>query len=179
MTRSIADARDVFPFPFQPYTTPEWKGLDEQSVADRLDTLNLGEEERGLWEAMWAQNFNAPASEGGLTQALRWGATSNGDWKLMFEICSCYTFTHGTISLAEAIRADGNPKILFETVVRRINQMDEGVVLEFADGGQLRSRAVVVTAPIAAARSIEFVPSLPEASQAVLRRGQSSQGGKV
>jgi monoamine oxidase len=71
MRRSIADSMEVFARPYDPAHSDAWRALDHLSIADRLVSLDLDEEAFALCEAMWSQNFNAPAATGALTQALR------------------------------------------------------------------------------------------------------------
>lgn len=179
MRRSIAECMDVFKRPYDIWTSDAWKEHDHQSVADRLDALDLDEEAYALCEAMWSQNFNAPAATGALTQALRWGAVSNGDWQLLLDICSHWRFREGTVSLAEAIRSDVRGEIRLGTTVTRVDERSDGVVVTTADGTEIAARACVLTVPIGVINSIELTSPLPAEATEVATQGQSSQGFKL
>ncbi|MFF2654937.1 flavin monoamine oxidase family protein [Streptomyces sp. NPDC058045] len=179
MTLSLEGARTLFPFPHRPHEHTAWQAYDKLSVADRVAGLDVPPVERMLCDTMWAQNFNAPTDRAGLTQALRWGAVSNADWKLLLEICSRYKLVRGTAALADALRADASGEIRFGTAVARIEQDADGAVVTTRDGRRIGARAVVVTVPLAAARNIDLAFQLPAAARKLLDEGQASQGGKV
>jgi monoamine oxidase len=179
MRRSLADSMEMFKRPYDAWTSQDWREHDHLSVVDRLDTLELDEEAYALVEAMWSQNFNAPASTGALTQALRWGAVSNADWQLMLDICSHWRFRDGTISLAKAIASDVKGNIRLRTEVTRVDERADGVVVTTADGEQISARACVLTVPIGVIGTIEFTTPLPGRAQQVAAEGQSSQGFKL
>jgi monoamine oxidase len=179
MRRSIADSMDVFPRPYEPRQSDDWQSLEHLSIADRLAALDLDDEARALCDALWSQNFNAPASTGALTQALRWGAVSNGDWQLLLDICSHWRFRDGTASLANAITSDVRGHIHLGTRVARVDERPDGVVVTTADGREISVRACVLTVPIGVLESIEFTAPLPESARPVVADGQSSQGFKL
>lgn len=179
MRRSIADSMEVFPRPHEPRRSNRWQGLEHLSIADRLASLDLDDEALALCEAMWSQNFNAPAATGALTQALRWGAVSNADWQLMLDICSHWRFRDGTVSLAEAIRSDVRGSIELGTCVTRVDERPDGVVVTTADGREITARVCVLTVPIGVLGRIDFTSPLPDVAAAVMADGQSSQGFKL
>ena len=179
MRRSIADSMDVFQRPYEPRYSDKWQQLERLSVADRLASLDLDEEAYALCEAMWSQNFNAPATTGALTQALRWGAVSNGDWQLLLDICSHWRLRDGTASLAQAIRSDMRGDIQLGTRVARIDERPDGVAVTTSDGREITALACVLTVPIGVIGSIEFTSPLPAPARPVIVDGQSSQGFKL
>jgi monoamine oxidase len=179
MRRSIDDCMEVFKRPYDLWSSDAWKDHDHLSVADRLAALDLDEEAYALCEAMWSQNFNAPAATGALTQALRWGAVSNGDWQLLLDICSHWRFRDGTASLAEAIRSDVRGEIKLGTAVTRIDERSDGVVVVAADGSEISAKACVLTVPIGVIGEIEFTSPLPTNARQLAADGQSSQGFKL
>lgn len=179
MRRSIEDCMEVFKRPYEPADGDRWRDLDRLSVTDRLAELDLDDEAYALCDAMWSQNFNAPAATGALTQALRWGAVSNGDWQLLLDICSHWRFRDGTVSLANAIKSDVSGEIELGVHVARIDERADGVVVTTADGREIAARACVVTAPIGVLGGIEFTSALPRPARQVVADGQSSQGFKL
>ncbi len=179
MRRSLADSMEMFKRPYDAWTSRDWREHDHLSVVDRLDSLDLDEEAYALVEAMWSQNFNAPASTGALTQALRWGAVSNADWQLMLDICSHWRFRDGTISLANAIASDVKGDLRLRTEVTRVDERADGVVVTTAGGDQISARACVLTVPIGVIGDVEFTTPLPGRAQQVAAEGQSSQGFKL
>lgn len=179
MRRSLADSMDMFKRPYDAWTSHAWQEHDHLSVVDRLATLDLDDEAYALCEAMWGQNFNAPAATGALTQALRWGAVSNADWQLMLDICSHWRFRDGTTSLAQAIRSDVKGNIELGTEVARVDERPDGVIVTTADGREITARACVLTVPIGVIGTIEFTTPLPTRATQVATEGQSSRGFKL
>lgn len=179
MRRSIADGMAVFSRPYDLDHDDRWKAIDHLSIADRLSSLDLDQEAYTLCEAMWSQNFNAPATTGALTQALRWAAVSNGDWQLMLDICSHWKFQDGTEALARAIQSDIRGMVELNTQVHRVDERDDGVLVSTADGRDVTARACVVTVPIGVIADIEFRTALPDTTQHLIAQGQSSRGSKL
>lgn len=68
---TLADTREYFDRPFEPFLRDDLDELDRQSVTDRIDSLGLPPDQDELVRGMWALNFSAPPEQGGLTQALR------------------------------------------------------------------------------------------------------------
>jgi monoamine oxidase len=179
MRRSLGGSMEMFKRPYDAWTSDAWQEHDHLSVVDRLATLGLDEEAYALTEAMWGQNFNAPASTGALTQALRWGAVSNADWQLMLDICSHWRFRDGTASLAQAIRSDVKGEIQLGTEVVRVDERADGVVVTTSDGRDITARACVLTVPIGVIGTIDFTTPLPAQATQIAAEGQSSQGFKL
>jgi monoamine oxidase len=179
MRRSLADATAVFPRPYEPYLGDHWEKRDQLTIADRIGELGLDDESLALCEAMWSQNFNAPASQGALTQALRWGAVSNADWMLLLDICSHFKIRDGTEALVNAIRADAGAEVVLGTPVVSVAEAGDAVVVQTRDSGQVTAKAAVVTVPLTVMRRIDFGDLLPPAARRVIDRGQSSQGFKT
>jgi monoamine oxidase len=179
MRRSLADATAIFPRPYEPYLGDQWEKLDQLTIADRIGELGLDDESLALCEAMWSQNFNAPASQGALTQALRWGAVSNADWVLLLDICSHFKLRDGTEALVNAIQADARAEVVPSTPVVSVAEAGEAVVVQTRDSGQIAAKAAIVTVPLGALRRIDFGDLLSPAARQVIDRGQSSQGFKL
>jgi monoamine oxidase len=158
MTAMLADSREWFDRPYEPFLRADFAALDGESVLDRIATLDVAGDERELLEGMWALNFNAPPDTAGLTQALRWCAAASGSWQLLFEACSTVKLKHGTRSLAEAMAADSAAEIRFGTVVTAVTQHPAGVTVTTGPGETFEAADVVVTLPLNVLGSIQFGP---------------------
>ena len=124
-------------------------------------------------------NFNGHLDDAAFTQALRWVALTNGDWKVMFEACASYKIAGGTKALAEAIRDDTSADFAFGADVRAIETIGEQVRVTTADGTTRTATDVVLTAPLHALDGIAFTPSLPSTVTHAMERGQVGLGTKV
>ncbi|AUI50419.1 flavin monoamine oxidase family protein [Arthrobacter crystallopoietes] len=177
--RLLEQTRELIPLPYQPLTNPAVKGVDHESVAARIDALQLDEEARQLLRTFWSLNFNGKIEDAAFTQALRWCSAASGDWMLMFEACATYKVQGGTVALAEAILADTTADLHLNTAVRRVEQNNDGVTVTTADGATHSAKAVIVTLPLNALGTVEFSPALSEGKQAAASRGQAGLGAKV
>jgi monoamine oxidase len=175
----LRDVRRYFPRPYEPLREPAVQEIDGLSVTDRIASLPLTTAERDVLTAFWTLNFNAPATEGAFTQALRWCSAASGDWALMNEACATYKLRDGTIALASAIAEDMNAELLLETVVTAIRSERERVIIGCDEGREFVAQTAIVTAPLNAISGIAFAPPLPALSHHVLAAGQVSHGLKV
>ena len=175
----LEDSRVRFERPYEPFHGEDLEEIDGLSVTDRLDEMGLDREQYAMNEGFWSICFNAPAREGALTQALRWGALSMGDWQLMLEAAATYKFAGGTRALMEAIIADGGADTQLSKPVAVIERSGEGATVITRDADRISARAIIVTAPLNALNNIEFRPGLSEGKRAAASEGQASRGLKV
>jgi monoamine oxidase len=173
MTAMLADTREWFDRPYEPFLRADCDALDDRTVLDRIGALDLPVDERELLEGMWALNFNAPPEVAGLTQALRWCSAASGSWQLLFESCATYKLKDGTTALASAIAADAGADIRFGTVVAAVDQDADGVTVTAESGETFRASQAVVTLPLNVLGTIRFEPGLPAHAR------QASQGLKT
>ena len=179
MEKMLADSREWFDRPYEPFLREDFDALDGKTVLDRIDETDMPADERELVEGMWALNFNGPPEDGGLTQALRWCAAASGSWQLLFETCATYKFKYGTKALADAMAADTSADIRFDTVVSAVEEDDTGVAVTTTSGETFTASEVVVTLPLNALNSIAFTPELPELPRHAAATGQASKGMKT
>jgi monoamine oxidase len=179
LSNFLEDSRVRFERPYEPFHGEDLEEIDGLSVTARLDEMGLDREQYAMNEGFWSICFNAPAREGALTQALRWGALSMGDWQLMLEAAATYKFAGGTRALMEAIIADGGADAQLSKPVAVIERSGEGATLITRDADRISARAIIVTAPLNALKNIEFRPGLSEGKRAAASEGQASRGLKV
>ncbi|MCW2289765.1 monoamine oxidase [Leucobacter luti] len=159
--------------------------LDRRSIQDGLDMLRLTPEGRVANEAVWVGHVNAPLDQVGLSSALRWVAATGGHWELMHEASSTYRVVDGMRAFTDLIAADVPGEIRLNTVVTAVTQLGDteddaaGVIVETADGTQIRARRVVSTLPVNAITEITFTPELPAAWLRQHGETVASQGTKV
>ena len=147
-------------------------------MADRIATLGLPEPQRSLAATLWAVHFNAPAEEGALTQALRWGALAGWDGTRLLEAAAVYKLPAGMSALVAAIEADAGPIRLGEKV-RRIDDRADSVAVTLESGEAIDADAVVVAVPINTLAAIDFAPGLPAPLARLADEGQASRGVKL
>lgn len=175
--RLTEQARRYFPEPFRPLLESAARGIDDLSVADAIDALELADEERALLTTFWTLNFNGRLEHAAFTQALRWVALTNGDWAVNFEACATYKVAGGTRRLAEAM-ANGLD-IRLGREVARVEHRPGAATVSMTDGSAISARAVVVTAPLHALDRMDFDPPLSAEKAAAAKAGQVGRGVKV
>lgn len=174
-----ARAREVFPQPFAPLDSALLADFDRVSLLDEIDLLPITAEERSLLTSFWTLNFNGVIDDAAFTQALRWVAITNGDWKVNFEACATYKIAGGTRALVDAIRDDTDADFFFGTDVRVVDQSGDRVIVATANGRDFAASDVVLTAPLQTLSRIAFTPELPTPVAQAAERGQLGLGTKV
>lgn len=174
-----AAAREAFPQPFRPLESAAFEPYDAIAVPDEIARLPLRDDERSLLTSFWTLNFNGRLEDAALSQALRWVALANGDWKVMFEACATYKIAGGTSALAEAICQDIKADFHLNADVQRIISDEAGASVQTASGDVLTADDVVLTVPLHALSRIALQPPLPQAVQHGVERGQLGLGTKV
>jgi monoamine oxidase len=176
-----ADARKYFPQGFEPFTNPAAEELDRLTVNDRIDELDLTDAKQNLLRSFWSLNFNGSTEVGAYTQALRWLAVANGDWKVMWEACASFKVDGGTGRLAEAILEDAThngARIAFGEKVDAVDTGSAGATVT-TQTQTYRSNHVISTVPLHALGAIRFSPELETPISSAIERGQAGLGTKV
>jgi monoamine oxidase len=168
----LAETRRWFPQPYAPLANPDLATVDAWTIRERIDALDIPENQRELVAAFWTLNFNGPIDDAAYTQGMRWCALATGSWPIMFEACATFKLRDGTRALAEAIAADGDFEIRLESTVSRV----EGGTVTLADGEQLHGAAVILTLPLHALRGLDV--ELSDGKRAAIEAGQASKGVK-
>ncbi|MGW0953496.1 flavin monoamine oxidase family protein [Streptomyces sp. NPDC001212] len=180
MDKVVQDAREVFDRPFEPFLRSEALArVDKLSIQDRIDALDLSQEEKDLANGLWGAMGSAPCSEVGLVAALRWYALSDFNIQTMFDTVGRYKFKDGTRSLIQAIADDSLAEIRLSSPVSAVEQSEEGVAVTIRDGEVFRASAVVVAVPLNTLGSIEFNPALSAGKRAASEERQAGRGSKV
>jgi monoamine oxidase len=173
----VQESRNYFPQPFNPFTRPEIKSIDDVSLQDKFTELDLSDYSRDILESFWTLNFNGPVAGAAFTQALRWVALTNGDWMVNFEACATYKIQGGTGKLINSIAA-GTDVRLGKTVAS-VNYSGKKAMISTRDGETFEASHVISTVPLGALAAVDFMPSLPTQEQKAVTEGQISKGIKV
>ena len=174
-----ARAREVFPQPFAPLESALLSAFDSVSLIDEIRMLPIRDDQRSVLESFWTLNFNGRLDDAAFTQALRWVALTNGDWKVNFEACATYKIEGGTRRLAESIRADIDAEVRLGSDVRELHESDDMVTVRTAAGDIFTAADVVLTAPLHAVGRIDIQPPLGSAKQSAISAGQLGLGTKI
>ena len=175
----VADALIAIPRAGDPLSFGTIASLENVTLQNRFDELDLSVEERNANEAVWVGHCNAPLNEVGLTSALRWVAASGGAWQLMHEASATYRVVGGMSEFIAEIARDCAADIRTGARVVSVHQDDAGAAVTLLSGESIRARYVVSTLPINIATSISFDPPLPAAWQRAAEEKVASKGVKV
>ncbi|UUW87689.1 NAD(P)/FAD-dependent oxidoreductase [Nocardioides sp. WV_118_6] len=160
--------------------------LSEQDLADLdvsieewADDAGLTGNARELLISWFCGCANAHESIGSALDIIRWCASmDNSLWGMVQASVLGYTFTEGTKSLADAIRADLAGELRLSSPVRSVVQDDAGVTVTY-DGGVATADRVLVTVPIGVLKDITWEPALPADKLAASHENHAGQGQKV
>jgi monoamine oxidase len=176
----VADVREVLPLPHDPLARIDLLGrLDGMSITERMDELELTDEERAVLVAELESLASGPLDESGAVSVLRWHALSGYSLALTQYTGGRVTLARGTGSLLAAIAGGAAFDVRLESPVAAISRSDTGVAVHLRDGETVAARSAVVAVPLNALPSIEFDPPLPAGKRAAIAAGQASTGIKV
>ena len=176
----VDGVRTALPQPHAPLAAiDELAVYDRLTIAQRIDQLQLSDEERAVLTAELESLASAPIDDAGAVSVLRWHALSGYSLKLTQETGGRVTIDRGTGALLNAI-ADAAPfeRRLSEPVAAVVRS-GSGVEIQTRAGGGVRARVAIVAVPLNALGSIAFEPGLPEAKQRAIALGQASRGVKL
>jgi monoamine oxidase len=178
--RFVEGVGDALPQPHAPLAAlSELARFDRLSIAERMDELDLDDEERDVLAAELESVAHGSLTEAGAVSILRWHALSGYSLELAQFTGGRVTIDEGTGALLGAI-ADAAPfERRLEAPVAAVATRDGGVEVTTRDGEALAAGAAVVAVALNALGGIEFDPPLPEDKQRAIELGQASRGIKV
>jgi monoamine oxidase len=178
--RFVEGVEDALPQPHNPLVAADLLArFDRLTIAQRLEELELTEEEHDVLAAELESVAHGPLDEAGAVSILRWHALSGGSLALTQFAGGRVTLRGGTGSLLDAIAAQVPYEIRLAAPVAAVSQRDGRVELHTRDGESLAAAVAVVAVPLNALGAIEFDPPLSEVKRAAIGLGQASRGVKV
>lgn len=170
--------RSVYPRAPDPLLRAELVSkYDRMSLEDRLRQMNFKPEIRDLLAPQYTINVHRDPATGSFAEQLHWWARGDFDIGLLFDRCGHYKIEQGTAGLAQAIRQDGDFKMLTGTPVKSVIQR-RGKVVVGTDQGTFSAGAVICTVPINTLKNIQFEPGLNTERVSASRRGVAGKGNK-
>jgi monoamine oxidase len=171
---------DALPQPHDPlFANERLARFDRLSIAERLDELDLDEEERDVLVAELESVAHGRLDDAGAVSILRWHALSGGSLELTQFTGGRVTLAEGTQSVLNAIAAGAEFETRLSRPVAAISRRDGGLEVHTRAGETVGARAVVVAVPLNALGGIEFDPPLPDAKREAIALGQASRGMKI
>jgi pseudooxynicotine oxidase len=171
---------DALPLPHAPlHALPELTRFDRLTIEQRLDQLDLDDEERAVLSAELESLAHAPLQDAGAVSVLRWHALSGNSLALTQETGGRVTIVGGTGALLDAIAGVAPFDVELGSPVAGIAQRNGHLEVSTRDGGGYAARTVIVAVPLNALGAIEFTPELAEDKRRAIALGQASRGIKV
>jgi pseudooxynicotine oxidase len=171
---------DALPLPHDPlFASDRLARFDRQTITERMDELELDDEEHDVLAAELESLAHGRLDEAGAVSVLRWHALSGGSLALTQQTGGRITFRAGTQSLVQAIASGAEFETRFSTPVAAVTQHGGGIEVHTRAGETLTAKLVVVAVPLNSLGGIEFDPPLSEGKQEAIALGQASRGIKI
>jgi monoamine oxidase len=178
--RFVDGVEEALPLPHSPlHALGALSRFDRLTVAQRMDEIELDQEERDVLAAELESVAHGPLDEAGAVSILRWHALSGGSLALTQFTGGRVTLTHGTDSLLRAIANGADYETRLGTPVSAVVQTASGVEVHDRSGGVHPAKAAVIAVPLNTLGSITFEPGLSEGKLAGIAAGQVSRGIKI
>jgi hypothetical protein len=171
--------RQVMPFPHEPLRPQPWHKYDHLSCQDRLDQLDLPQEDKDLFIPHPNSFGSSTASELAWTDALRWYAAGGYNLTTLYDAVGSFKLGGGgTTNLCRHILEEYKGDRAFNKVVSSVKQTDSQVIVTCKDGSTYRARRAICTIPLNCLSDITFDPPLSPDKQVAAREGHINQGEK-
>jgi monoamine oxidase len=170
----------ALPMPHAPLTAlGQLSRFDRMTIAQRLDQLELSDEERDVLWAELESLAHAPLDQAGAVAVLRWHALSGGSLELTQQTGGRVTIVGGTAALLGAIAGEVRFNVELETPIAAVASVDGRVEVTTRGGATHAARAAVVALPLNTLSALEFAPPLADDKRRAIALGQASRGIKV
>jgi len=177
LTQFLGDARAWFPIPFM-LSAVDTQAIEQQSLADRLNTLNLSQYEKDIIDGALSTLVHS-WDEQGIAQLLLWTATYFGHWGAFFETAGSWQLEGGTQCLLQAIKADTRADFRLSTPVSSIFDDGSNVIVTTQGGEKITVKSTVLAVPFNTLSDLQITPSLAPPLQEIVRQKHPMQTTKL
>lgn len=178
--RFVDGVHEALPNPHDPLLALDRLArFDRLTIAERLDELELDDEERAVLEAELESLASAPLEDAGAVSVLRWHALSGYSLALTQYTGGRVTLAAGTGALLRAIASAAPIETRLNAPVAAVRTRGGRVEVETRRGELHDAAVAVVAVPLNVLRAIEFEPALSEGKQEGVALGQASRGAKI
>lgn len=176
----MGDTRTALPQPHDPFASEAYRTLDGLSSRERLDSLKgMSPLYRDLVDAYVAGCGHNRSTEFAYLEMARWYALAGHNYTDLNDASGRFHLRDGTVSLLNAMLAEGGAELRLGTPVRRVEADGSGAAVVTARGETLHARAVISTVPLNVLRDIEWEPGLSAERVAASKLGHAGHGTKV
>ncbi len=158
--------------PAAPWSAPDAEALDAQSFEDWLQGACRTSKGRLAWRLFARALFSAEARQLSLLHVLFYVAAAGGVRALIDTTGGAQQdrVVGGSWQVARHLADRLGDAVVLDTVVDRVDQRGEHVVVQAADGRTWTARAVVVALPLHLAGELDLQPPLPTLRQEALEQ---------
>ncbi|GJE44739.1 flavin monoamine oxidase family protein [Methylobacterium soli] len=153
--------------------------LDDLSVQDVIDGMNLTPVERVAFRAEISVQMNALPEDVSFLSQLRWWSASGWQIGLMIDCLARYKVEEGVSRLIEIMAERAGLDIRLDSPVARVDQTGDRVVVTTRDGRTFTAGRVVTALPMNCIKNVAFAPPLSEAKMALSHEEHAAKGMKV
>ena len=172
--------REVIPYHHEPLRPQTWHKYDHLSCQDRLDQLDLPQEDKDLFIPHTNSFGSSPAADSAWTDALLWYAAGGYSFPTMYDAVGCFKLGGGgTTNMCRHILAEYQGDRLFNKAVSSVKQTNNlevvitvQMVLPIAHDERFR------TIPLDCLSDIKFDPPLSPNKQIAVQEGHINFGEK-
>jgi len=172
--------RELMPYPHEPLRPQPWQKYDHLSCQDRLDQLDLPQEDKDLFIPHTNSFSCSTARDLAWTDALRWYAAAGYTLATMYDAIGSFKLGGGgTTNMCRHILGEYLGDRVFNKVVDSINQtQDSKVIITCTDGSAYCARRAVCTIPLNCLADIKFEPPLAPCKDKAVQEGHINHGEK-
>lgn len=137
LQKLLGDARARFPLAFN-VAAVDNSDISNETLADRLHSLNLSRHDRDILEAYVAGLIHSPG-EHGSAQMLQSTAIYFGSYEATLETAGTWSIQGGTKGLADAILNESKAKLRISTPVKSVSDDGSSVTVTTGAGDKIHS----------------------------------------
>ena len=165
--------------PYDLASLPDADRLDQMSVQDAVDELDLDPTTRDILLAEISVQMNAHPAEVSYLSQLRWWSAGGWNLSLMIDCLARYKIDSGMSSLIEHMARSAELDIRLEHPVESVQQQANAVKVSTVDGQTFRAKKVICALPLNCLKDVEFEPRLDEEKLALSNEEHAAKGMKV
>ncbi|KAF7177461.1 hypothetical protein CNMCM7691_005714 [Aspergillus felis] len=177
LVRARSYARARFPMPFE-VDLLENREIEEETIEDRITSLNLSDYERDVLEGLLAGVIHSCKKQG-IAQLLQAAATTFGDFTAFFETAGSWGIQGGIKQLISAIMAESNVELRLSTPIDAVVDNGSGVTITTREGQVFNAWSAVVALPLNTLGDVKIHPDLPPAARSMIERRNPVTAHKV
>lgn len=179
LNKVLHDAKHAFPTPYESFHVDQAYIVDNMTVWDRVQEVDLTPLERQLADQFFGQIGGGDLKELGLAAFLKKNALAGWNPDAWIDVLGGYMMEGGTDKLLNAIYSDATVTTKLSTTVSDIQYKKHHVDVVSEDDEIFTAKACLITAPLNSMKYLNFSPALPAEKQVSIERGSVTRTVKL